>query len=295
MLYTELLAEISRDFAALPDKPEETPESTAAALWRWAAGVPCSAVRALQIPLPDASSIKPQVLADGLTKWSQGIPLGHIVERQDFCGLELKVGSQALIPRKETELLATVAAGLIERCGAANPLVIDVCTGCGNLPLYYASRFPDAKVFAADLSADAVALAQENARQLKLERVGFRAGDLLEPFNEAAFRGCVDVLSCNPPYISSKRVAAMPEEIAQYEPSMAFDGGPFGISILQRFIDGAPGYLHIGGSMAFEIGLGQGPSLLKRLGNNPLYADIQGHVDARGDVRVISARLVANA
>jgi len=294
MQFTELFAEIKADFAALPDKPEETPESTARALWCWAAGDPYSAVKALQVELPGQAAVKTAKLAEALAQWRQGVPLGHIVGRQDFCGLELKVSEKALIPRKETEILATVVKGLIERADASSPLVVDICTGCGNLPLFYATAFPAARVFAADLSEDAVALARENAQHLGLERVEFRAGDLLEPFNDPAFRGHVDVLSCNPPYISSKRVAEMPEEIALYEPSMAFDGGPFGISILQRFISSAPEYLRPGGSMAFEIGLGQGASLLKRLNGNPVYADVQGHVDEHGDVRVISARLAVN-
>src|SRR5207253_2596570 len=107
---------------------------------------------------------------------------------------------------------------------------------------------PSAKVFASDLSEAAVELARRNAHHLHLARqVEFRVGDLLQPFNGAARVGPADLLTCNPPYISSAGVERMPAEIAAHEPRLAFDGGPLGIGILMRLVREAPSFLRAGG------------------------------------------------
>jgi len=83
----------------------------------------------------------------------------------------------------------------------------------------------------------AAMLALRNAHHLRVhDRVEVREGDLLAPFDEPRFHGAVDLLLCNPPYISSARVAAMPEEISKHEPRLAFDGGPFGVNLVIRLM-----------------------------------------------------------
>jgi release factor glutamine methyltransferase len=121
-------------------------------------------------------------------------------------------------------------------------------------------------------------------------RVEFRAGDLLAPFRDAQWNGAVDLLTCNPPYISSAKVPEMAGEISAHEPSMAFDGGPFGVSILMRLLQEAPEMLRPGGWLAFEVGLGQGPAMQKRLKSSGDFGVIRTHADAAGHIRVIAAR-----
>ncbi|MDD1632780.1 MAG: hypothetical protein LUP91_11335, partial [Methylococcaceae bacterium] len=94
-----------------------------------------------------------------------------------------------------------------------------------------------------------------------------------------------------PPYISSGKVGTLPNEIIGHEPSLAFDGGPFGVKILQRLLSEAPQYLRPGGWLAFEVGLGQGPALMDRMRRNSAYADLAAVVDAAGAVRAVVARL----
>jgi len=116
---------------------------------------------------------------------------------------------------------------------------------------------PQSQVYAADLSEDAVALARENARHLQLHsRTEFGAGDLLAPFDKPELHGTIDLLTCNPPYISSAKVDHMHQEIAAHEPHLAFDGGPFGVNILMRLLQDAPRFLNHNGWLAFEVGLG---------------------------------------
>lgn len=292
-LFRARVAELSRALTTLPDKPEETAEGTLAALWHAAAGQPLSVRRATGTALPELDAAGIARLIGLLALRIAGTPLAHLTGRQQFMGVEMLASAEALIPRAETELLGRTALallqGILEERGEAT--VVDVCTGSGNLALALASHEPRARVRGADLSDDAVALARRNAAHLGLSgRVEFRCGDLLAPFESADFLDRVDLLVCNPPYISSGKVAGMAPEIIGHEPRLAFDGGPLGIRILQRLITQGPRYLRAGGWLAFEVGLGQGNGIRQRLEKQGGYAEIRTACDANGEVRVLAGR-----
>jgi release factor glutamine methyltransferase len=228
-----------------------------------------------------------------ITQRLSGVPLAHLTERQRFMGLELLAGPDALIPRHETEMLAGAAIARATELakGQSSLLAVDVCTGSGNVALAVAHHVPTARVFAADLSENAVALARRNAELLGLTaRVTLAAGDLLAPFDNAEFHGKVDVLSCNPPYISTGKLETMPTEIIGFEPSLAFDGGPLGIRIIQRLITEAPKFLRSGGWLCFEVGLGQGVPVKNRVIKSGHFEDVETVNDSQGDPRAIVAR-----
>ncbi len=290
--YAQRCAALQERLQTLPDKPEETAASTLKVLWHLAAGQALSIEAASEAPLPELSAVSQARLNELTAQRLAGIPLAHLSGRQRFMGLEMLAGKDALIPRRETELLGHAALGLLQHMAPATQAlcVVDVCTGSGNLALALAHHEPRAQVFAADLSAEAVDLARRNAVHLGLQTsVEFRVGDLIEPFNQAAFHGQVDLLVCNPPYISSQKVDAMAGEISSFEPRLAFDGGPLGVRILQRLIREAPTYLRQGGWLAFEVGLGQGPAVLKRLQASGGFQQHRSVTDAHGDIRVLLA------
>jgi len=290
--YDQLRGPFAERISFLPDKPEETVDSTLRALWFAAASAPRSAQFALEGELPELRMENVQVLERLISQRLSGVPLAHLTGRQRFMGMEMLAGPDALVPRKETELLAQAAIDLTRESTSNGKTVttIDVCTGSGNIALSIAQHVPGAAVFAADLSESAVELARRNAEHLGLDRVRFSAGDLLEPFDTPEFLGGVSMLTCNPPYIASAKVARMSEEIAAHEPRLAFDGGALGIGILMRLIQQAPRFLVPGGWLAFEVGLGQGPALVKRLSGMPAYAAVTTSTDADGAIRVIMAR-----
>jgi release factor glutamine methyltransferase len=296
-LYQECDALLTTSLQTLGDKPEETIASTLSALWHAAAGKPLSVQRAIDIPLPTLDTNSAMQLRTLLQQRIAGIPLAHLTGRQQFMGLELQVSGDALIPREETELLGNAALARLrniirEKNGAT---VIDVCTGSGNLALALAHHALRARVWAADLSESAVALAECNAKNLSLDdRVTFRAGDLLAPFDTPEFHGKTDLLVCNPPYISSGKVDVMASEIIGHEPRLAFDGGPLGIRILQRLIAEAPRFLKDNGVLAFEIGLGQGRGIRKRLEQHGGYTNIVEINDLHGNTRALTAKYNAN-
>ncbi len=294
-LYERWLLRLREGLQSLPDKPEEHPVSAMRALWLRAAGVQVSAEAAGEQTLPALTPQQQLQLAHWVGKRLTGMPLAHITERQRFMGLELLAGPQALIPRRETELLGEAAAQLLQSASAAGrgAMALDVCTGSGNLAFGIAARVPGASMFAADLSEDAVALARRNAVHLKLQsRVELRQGDLLAPFDTPEFLGRIDVLVCNPPYISSGKLGSMPGEIADFEPPLAFDGGPFGIRILQRLLREAPRFLRPGGWLAFEVGLGQGPAVIKRLVPASGFGEVRPLLDGQGQVRALLAQVL---
>ena len=277
----------------LPDKPEETVDATLRTLWHLAAGNALSvdaAMRAALAPLDPAAELRLDGLID---QRLSGTPLAHLSGRQHFMGLEMLAGKGALIPRAETELLGNTALEVLRSLAApaSSVTVLDVCTGSGNLALALAHHEPKARVFAADLSADAVDLARRNAAHLGLQlRVELRVGDLLEPFNQPEFHGRVDLLVCNPPYISSKRVDTMSSEISGHEPRLAFDGGPLGIAILNRVIREAPLYLRPGGWLAVEVGLGQAAAMVKRMEGAGTYRSVKAITNHLGEGRAVLAQ-----
>lgn len=313
--YEGLRERLATGLELLPDKPEESPDSTLRALWHTAAGNPKSAAAALHGELPELTAgAASQALERLIARRLAGEPLAHITGRQQFMGLEMLSGPQALIPRVETELLARTAIELLQQHGGHQPArVIDVCTGSGNLAFAIAHHVPDAKVFGADLSVDAIAFAERNGIHLGLQsRVQFLHGDLLAPFETPEFLGHVDLVVSNPPYIASAKVSEadlnradlvlcappyihstkverMAGEIADHEPRLAFDGGPFGVTILMRLIEDAPRFLRANGWLALEVGLGQGPALTKRLQRDAAYQEVRTVADGNGVTRVILA------
>lgn len=205
-------------------------------------------------------------------------------------GVELELGPGVLVPREETELLGRSAAAILrERPGGAT--VIDMCCGSGNLALAIAAEIPSATIWAADLTDSTVALARRNAGRLGLqERVTIRQGDLFGALAADGLEGRVDMIVCNPPYISTSRLESDRAHLLEAEPREAFDGGPYGLSIHQRVIREAVAFLKPGGWLLFEFGEGQAPQAEALLKRTKAYEPALFAQDAEGKPRVARAR-----
>ncbi len=295
-LWKAQLERLNDQLEILPDKPEETAETTLKALWLTAAARPVSAEKTRGMALPELKDDQQNLLAELIEKRLSGIPLAHLSGRQQFMGVELLAGPQALVPRKETELLGFAALDHLRELHTQlqrDLSMMDVCTGAGNLAVALTVLFPQMNVFAADLSADAVSLAERNVRFHHLEeKVRLRTSDVLDAFDTDAFYESIDVLLCNPPYISSAKVPEMHTEISDHEPSLAFDGGAFGIKVLSKLAHDAPKYLRVGGWLGFEVGLGQGPAMQKRLTIHKQFDHIQPILDSDGHIRALFAQRI---
>lgn len=184
-----------------------------------------------------------------------GEPVAYLVGHREFLGLDLKTDRRALIPRPETELLVEAALAASLARPSAEPLVAaDIGTGSGAIALALASRESLIRyVYALDLSAEALALASENAQRLGLaHRVRFLQGDLLAPLPEP-----VDLLLANLPYVAPRDALSLPADVGRYEPALALYAHEAGLALLRRFFAQAPSRVRPGGLIGVEFGYDQ--------------------------------------
>ncbi len=224
---------------------------------------------------------------------SESPPGAYITGRQTFMGVEMLAAPGALVARAETELLGNTAAAVLEEIArnTETPVVIDMCCGSGNLVCALALRTSAARVWAADLTDGCVSLTRRNVEHLGLgARTTVCQGDLFASLADQNLLGRVDLVVCNPPYISTGRLTKDRANLLQHEPREAFDGGPYGISIQQRVVREAPAFLKAGGWLLFEIGLGQDRQVTGLLERSGAYEGIRVEKNQEGAVRVIGAR-----
>lgn len=214
--------------------------------------------------------------------------------RAPFMGLDFEVGAAVLQPRAETELLCQRALALI--ADTPEPLVIDIGCGSGNLALAIAALHPAARIVATDIAEAATATARRNAARLGLAaRVSVMQGDMFAPLVGLGIENRVDLVVCNPPYISTGRLEGDRRHLLEREPREAFDGGPYGIAIHQRLVADALPFLRPGGWLAFEFGEGQDKQALRLLQRQGGYEALEQVCDAERRPRVAVARKLASA
>jgi release factor glutamine methyltransferase len=211
-----------------------------------------------------------------------------------FLGVELACAPGALVARKETETLGRTAIRFIEeRVASSGPqLVIDMCCGSGNLACAIAKHVSESLIWASDLTDGCVNVARTNVENLGLgDRVSIVQGDLFGPLqtNESLL-GKVDVVVCNPPYISTGKLEKDSADLLDKEPREAFDGGPYGIAIHQRVVKDALAFVKPGGLLLFEIGLGQARQVTLLFGRARSWEAVESVTDPQGEVRVLYSR-----
>lgn len=212
----------------------------------------------------------------------QGEPLQHLLGTVEFAGRTFLCDKRALVPRPETEQLVEKIAE--SRMSKARCRILDVGTGSGVIALSLAAKFPEAEIFAADISEEALALAGENAARLGLEsKVVFVKSDL---FSEVT--GPFDLVVANLPYVGSADRASLSREVL-HDPEVALFGGERGDEIVRKLIDLARAHLGVGGSLALEVGLGQADDLAALM-TEKNYHDIMAERDYGGVTRFLFGR-----
>jgi len=173
-------------------------------------------------------------------------PLQYIEGSVPFGPVDIAVDARVLVPRPETEYLFEMVTAMV----SSPKMIVDLCTGSGNLALACKATFPDASVYATDLSADAIAVATSNAHSNGLD-VNILTGDLFEPL-PSTLRSKVDVLVANPPYLADDELSGVPPDVRR-EPTMALVSGPQGDEIVYRIAEGLGAWLRPGGLFAIEV------------------------------------------
>ena len=254
-------------------------------------------IRCKRLELPSRLDETPEdtrtdAMRRGVSRLAAGEPIQYVLGRWDFRGITLKTDRRALIPRPETEQLVQLLldSGVLASC--ETPHILDYGTGSGCIALSIASEAPHAKVAGIDTSADAIALANENADALGLaERVSFvntTEIDIADVFDAQSFEAVIS----NPPYISSGACDRLPPSVRDYEPRAALDGGPDGMCLLRAVIEDAATLLVSGGMIFLELSSEERQQApITKFLESAGFEDVRIAKDLSGAPRLISAKL----
>jgi release factor glutamine methyltransferase len=190
-----------------------------------------------------------QSLREAVRRRAAGEPLQYIVGEVGFRHLILELRPDVLIPRPETEVLVDLALKALPVAMKDSKLqVLDLCTGSGCVGLAIADERSDVQVTATDISPKAVALANDNARACNLaDRFTAVKADLFSHMQE------FDLIVSNPPYIPTAGMEVLPKEVADFEPTLALDGGSDGLDFARRILEKAPQYLKKSCALILEL------------------------------------------
>ena len=179
-------------------------------------------------------------------------PSAYIVGMREFWGLEFVVNAAVLIPRPETELVVEAALRLLPESSATPLLVADIGTGCGCIAVSVAHERPGVTMTATDVSAEALAVARQNAeRHGVLPRVELLQTSYLEGVSTT-----FDLITANPPYVKEGDKPALSRDV-RHEPDVALFGGASGLRDIEGVLDTAVSRLRPGGWLVMEFGFGQ--------------------------------------
>ncbi len=216
-----------------------------------------------------------------LTRRASGVPLQYLTREQNFCGLSLYVDERVLIPRQDTECLVEE----VLRDGARGAL-LDLCTGSGCIPLALLKHGNFSCALGADISAEALAVAEINRARTGLPLL-LRQSDL---FSEIPER--FDVITANPPYIESAEIETLSVEVRDHEPRLALDGAADGLAFYRRLAAESGAHLKPGGRLYLEIGMSQGEAVASLL-EAAAFSDIQIIRDLAGRDRIVKGSMHA--
>jgi release factor glutamine methyltransferase len=196
-----------------------------------------------------------------VSKRAQRFPLQHLTGYAYFRALELKVGPGVFVPRFETEVVTQLAVDALRAIPSEEPIAVDLATGSGAIALSLATEVPNAKIYAVELSADALVFTKENFARYA-PNAELRQGDLADAFGD--LDGQVDVLISNPPYIPDEMIPIYPE-VHLHDPSLALYGGTDGLDLIRKVDASARRLLRPGGSLIIEHADMQGKAVQELL------------------------------
>ncbi len=241
----------------------------------------------------------------------RGEPVQYLTGTTEFYGREFVVSPAVLIPRPETELIVDHVRPFLKdrvrhlsmepamntgpRKTGETPFGLsarfaDIGTGSGVLAVTLALECPSVLGYATDVSEVALGIARKNAKCLLTDdrRLRFLRGSLLSPLKPWSIPG-MDLIVSNPPYITTREMDRLPDEIRRFEPEIALDGGEDGLDFYRGLIDEAPGYLQKGGMIAVEIGTEQSVAVTRLMVDRGVYGSIRVVKDYNGFDRIVSA------
>lgn len=222
-----------------------------------------------------------QRVADAVERRLAGMPMAYITGSKEFWSLELQVSPATLVPRPETELLVEIALREIPR--KADWRVLDLGTGSGAIAIAIARERPGCEITAVDISADALAVAEQNVRALDLANVSCVLGDWTAPVIGQQFR----IILSNPPYVAAGDSAL---DALSAEPDQALVSGSDGLQALRILSRDCRRIASEGAMLILEHGNSQGEAVQSILKSDG-WRDIRCHDDYAGKPRATTAKL----
>jgi len=217
-----------------------------------------------------------------------GEPVAYIIGEWEFYGLPLNISSEVLIPRADTEVLAERGIQKAREAGEG-ARVLDLCAGSGCVGLAVAANVPACRVVLGDLAEGAIRICKQNVRRNSLNaRVTCLSVNAMEPPSAALWD--FDVIVCNPPYIPTGDIDGLDVSVKDYEPHMALDGGEDGLAFYRYIAEKWKPALRLGGTLLFEVGIGQAPDVEEILARNG-YEEIKTTCDTQNIWRVVEGTI----
>ena len=230
------------------------------------------------MPLSEEEEKKVNSYFEAIQKRSEKIPLQYITGEQNFCGLDFYVNENVLIPRLDTEVLVEKILEYEE----PRQRVMDMCTGSGCIAITL-QKLGGFQVMAVDISEEALTLARKNAQRNQAQVTFFQSN----MFDQLSNTSKVDVIVSNPPYIESKVVDELDDEVKKYEPRLALDGMEDGLHFYRILAREGKRFLNEGGRLYVEIGFDQAEAVKEIFGAQG-FLDIQVYKDLAGLDRVVA-------
>lgn len=212
-------------------------------------------------------------------------PLAYVLGYQYFYDYKFDVNSSVLIPRFETEELVLRVLMELDESFSEDCTLVDIGTGSGAIACVLKAEKPKMKVYASDISEEALVQAQKNANNLNVN-ITFMQGDMAEPFVKKGIKA--DVLVCNPPYIPQDEI--IENSVKDYEPHVALFGGEDGLYFYRKVLKSAPYILNKKSLLAFEMGWDQKENLTALVKETYPEADVECIQDLSGKDRILLVR-----
>ena len=217
-----------------------------------------------------------------VTKRAHHVPLQHIMGYTYFYGRKYMVNEHVLIPRQDTEILVSE----VIKVAKDGYDILDMCTGSGCIGITLAKKFPDSNVTGVDISDKALAVAWKNKCNLDADNIDFIQSDL---FAALGADRRYDIIVSNPPYIPTKVIEGLQDEVRLHDPMLALDGTEDGLMFYRRITDKSGDYLKMNGYLCYEIGAEQAADvsdIMKQAG----FKDIVVVKDLAGLDRVVMGK-----
>jgi len=240
--------------------------------------------KGLYLSLPNTiSEQEKETLQYLISRRIKGEPVSYIIGRKEFWSLAFKVNPAVMIPRPETETLIEETLKIFSPL--SSPSFLEIGTGSGAISIALATELPRASIIAIDISPGALSVAKENAFSHGVRSIQFIQGNLFDPLEGG--KTPFDLIISNPPYIPTTAIPHLPPGIRDYEPAVAFDGGPDGLEFYRKIIREAHHYLNPGGFLLLEVGKEQGHDVTRIMLETRKFSSPEIIKDLAGIERVV--------